>query len=306
MNPADSANRKRYSKVKKILTSILFFQIAFSANAVSIDYTLSKKILHDTEYFLRFLDMAVANFGEKQHMKTLIEANDLKFKAHLEYLQGNYAQSYKLVKRSQELLNNLYFEMVDIYDEDAEKLLQISAPIIVLAKDKTAHLFLRRGYRDLKSNRNFKKMGKNTTRFLYSKKIRYYIDSIKQCRRSKRYAFLALIESKTPLEEKTKYRTQTIDEGLTRTVDTEKLSDYNRVKNKLTNMINRKLFKNSYNFFLHHDDNYAFISGEKASILHCLYKKNRKETSAFKMKNDPKCLALFSDVGSKKPETSNN
>ena len=149
-------------------------------------------------------------------------------------------------------------------------------------------------------------MGKNTTRFLYSKKIRYYIDSIKQCRRSKRYAFLALIESKTPLEEKTKYRTQTLDEGLTRTVDTEKLSDYNRVKNKLTNMINRKLFKNSYNFFLHHDDNYAFISGEKASILHCLYKKSRKETSAFKMENDPKCLALFSDVGSKKPETSNN
>ena len=292
--------------MKKILISILFFQMAFSANAVPVDYTLSEKILHDTEYFLRFLDMAVTNFGEKQHVKALVEANDLKFKAHLEYLQGNYAQSYKLVKRSQELLNTLYFEMVAIYDKDAEKLLQISAPIIVQAKDKTARLFLRRGYRDLKLNRNFKKIGKNTTRFLYSKKIRHYIDSIKQCRRSKRYAFLALIESKTPLEEKTKYRTQTIDEGLTRTVDTEKLSDYERVRNKLTNMINRKLFKNSYNFFLHHDDNYTFVNGEKASILHCLYKKNRKETSAFKMESDPKCLALLSDIEAKTPETSNN
>ena len=262
--------------MKTLYSIVIFVFVSHSAISVSIDQGMAERILKDTSYFLEFIDVAIANFGNEENRKSLREANQFKFEAHLEYLQGNYVRSFKLIKASQEILNQLYLKVVDYYLKDARDLLNISAPIIVHAKDKKAQLFLRLGYRDLESTRQFKDVGRNYTPYLYSNKIRYYIDSIKRARRSKRFAFLALLESKTPLEEKEEYKTQTIDEAL-RKVETEDISDYERVKNLLTNMLNRKLFLNKKNFFLHHDDNYALIHKGKTSVLKEVLEEEKKK-----------------------------
>ncbi len=251
---------------KRIIQIIVLFS-ATAVFSVSPDQTFTERALKDNRYFIDFINKGVSNFGTEKNMDQLKEANQHNFNANLWYLQSDYVNSFKEIKASQELLRDLYLDLLtNRYIEDARYLLDLSAPQIVQSKDKKAEMFLRLGYRDLEVSRQYYLKGFNYNRFLFSSKIRHYIDGIKRARRAKRFAFLALIESKTPVEEKDEYRTQTLDEAL-RKIETEDISDYERVKNLLTNMINRQLFKDEYNFFLHHYDNYGYISEEKENML---------------------------------------
>ncbi len=251
---------------KRIIQIIVLFS-ATAVFSVSPDQTFTERALKDNRYFLEFINKGVSNFGTEKNIEQLKEANQHNFNANLWYLQSDYVSSFKEIRASQELMRDLYLDLLtNRYIEDARYLLDLSAPRIVQSKDKKAEMFLRLGYRDLEVSRQYYLKGFNYNRFLFSNKIRHYIDGIKRARRAKRFAFLALIESKTPVEEKDEYRTQTLDEAL-RKIETEDISDYERVKNLLTNMINRQLFKDEYNFFLHHYDNYGYISEEKENIL---------------------------------------
>ncbi len=253
--------------MRKWIIQIIVLFSATAVFSVSPDQTFTERALKDNRYFLEFINKGVSNFGTEKNIEQLKEANQHNFNANLWYLQSDYVSSFKEIRASQELMRDLYLDLLtNRYIEDARYLLDLSAPRIVQSKDKKAEMFLRLGYRDLEVSRQYYLKGFNYNRFLFSNKIRHYIDGIKRARRAKRFAFLALIESKTPVEEKDEYRTQTLDEAL-RKIETEDISDYERVKNLLTNMINRQLFKDEYNFFLHHYDNYGYISEEKENIL---------------------------------------
>ena len=240
--------------------------------AVSPDQTLVEKVIRDNRYFIEFANVSVSNFGTPENEKALKEANQRFFNAHLFYLESKYPESFKAVRLSQEILLDLLYDILNKrLIEDARALLDLNAPIIIQSKDKKSSFYLQLGYRDVEVARQFRDMGYNYNRFLFSNKIRYYIDGIKRARRAKRYAFLALIESKTPMEDKIEYKTQTWDEA--RNVDpVEKIRDYERIKNNLTNQINRKLYTDTYNFFLHNDDNYGLISAQKTSVLKDAFK----------------------------------
>lgn len=236
--------------------------------SLSPTQTLVERILNENRYFLEFINTSVSNFGTQNNIKQLKDANQKHFNANLWYLQSEYSKAYKEIRGSQEILRDLYLDLLENrYIEDTQTLLNISAPVIIQSKDKKAELFLRLGYRDLASSHQYRKVGYNYNKFLYSNKIRYFIDGIKRARRAKRYAFLALIESKTPLEEKEDYKKQTLDEALNPEHRFERQTDYERIRNTLTNRINRQLIENTHNFFLHHADNYGFVGQGKDPIL---------------------------------------
>lgn len=231
------------------------------------DQGFVEKILRENRYFIEFANVSVSNFGSPENEKALKEANQHNFNANLYYLESNYVDAFKEIRLSQEILLDLYYDILQKrYIEDSRTLLDLNAPIIIQSKDRKSAHFLQLGYRDVEVARQFRDMGYNYNRFLFSNKIRYYIDGIKRARRAKRFAFLALIESKTPIEDKEDYQTQTWDDARNKD-EREKIRDYERVKNNLVNQMNRKLYSDTMNFFLHHDDNYGLISGQKKSLL---------------------------------------
>ncbi|RME87912.1 MAG: hypothetical protein D6767_11065, partial [Candidatus Hydrogenedentota bacterium] len=209
------------------------------------------------KYFFFFLNTCVSNFGDKNDIALFIDAAKENYKAHEFYLQGNYNQAFKEIRLAHKILSKLYRQiLVQKYRRDARILLDKGAPIIVGAKDPRAEHFLKLGYRDLVDAYRLQRQADNSNRFLFSLKIRLYIDAIKLVRQAKRYAFLGLIESKTPLPDKKDFQTQTLNEYLNKTKPPH-IPDFDRVKNTITNMLNRRLFPNYYDFFRHIHDNYG-------------------------------------------------
>lgn len=235
--------------------------------AAAPDQGFVEKILRENRYFVEFANVSVSNFGSPENEKALKQANQHNFNANLYYLESNYVDAFKEVRLSQEVLLDLFYDVLQKrYIEDSRALLDLNAPIIIQSKDRKSALFLQLGYRDVEVARQFRDMGYNYNRFLFSNKIRYYIDGIKRARRAKRFAFQSLIESKTPIEDKAEYQTQTWDD-IRNKDDRENIRDYERVKNNMVNQMNRKLYTDAMNFFLHHDDNYGLISAQKKSLL---------------------------------------
>ncbi|MBV6494375.1 MAG: hypothetical protein LDLANPLL_02408 [Turneriella sp.] len=256
-------------RLNKLFRFLLVIAASFTAalQAVTPDQGFVEKIIGDNRYFMEFANTCVSNFGSPENEKSLKEANQHYFNANLYYLESNYVDAFKEIRLSQEILLDLYYDILQKrYIEDSRALLDMNAPVIIQSKDRKSALFLQLGYRDVEVARQFRDKGYNYNRFLFSNKIRYYIDGIKRARRAKRFAFLSLIESKTPIEDKVEYQTQTWDEARNKE-ENEKIRDYERVKNNMINQINRKLYTDGMNFFLHHDDNYGLISGQKRSIL---------------------------------------
>lgn len=259
-------------KPLRVVWIFLFVMPLSMSWGASIDQGFVEKILRENRYFIEFVNISVSNFGSPENEKTLKDANQHNFNANLYYLESNYVDAFKEIRLSQEILLDLYYDIVQKrYIEDARTLLDLNAPIIIQSKDRKSAHFLQLGYRDVEVARQFRDMGYNYNRFLFSNKIRYYMDAIKRARRAKRFAFLSLIESKTPIEDKVDYQTQTWDDARNKD-DREVIRDYERVKNNLVNQMNRKLYENRMNFFLHHDDNYGLISAQKKSVLKDAFK----------------------------------
>lgn len=258
--------------LRRFLTVLIVPITAISLHSAAPDQGFVEKILRENRYFIEFANVSVSNFGSAENEKALKDANQHNFNANLYYLESNYVDAFKSIRLSQEILLDLFYDVLQKrYIEDSRALLDLNAPIIIQSKDRKSAVFLQLGYRDVEVARQFRDMGYNYNRFLFSNKIRYYIDGIKRARRAKRFAFLSLIESKTPIEDKVDYQTQTWDDARNKD-DREKIRDYERVKNSLTNQMNRKLYTDNMNFYLHHDDNYGLISGQKKSLLKDAFK----------------------------------
>ncbi len=260
---------------EKYIFRVIFclFVVCTSIHTASANLISMERIMKANRYFIDFIDVSVSNYGNNEIITSFKLVNKLNYEAKIALFQSEYSKSLELVKASQKVLQNIYYEMLsNVYRKNTELLLNIAAPIIVQAKDRKAEFFLRRGYRSLKLAERHEKIGFSWNRFLFSGKIRHYLDGIKNARQGKKYVFWALIESKTPLKEKSNYKLQTLDEALNPDSqnDPEIFSNYKKVRNKLKtyinqNLISRKLTKR-FRFFLHHDDNYGFVYPENKSI----------------------------------------
>jgi hypothetical protein len=243
------------------IAAILVCVLPLYANAP--DRAFCEKILGENKRFIDFINPGVSNFAGEEHLKVFRSAALEHYKAHKEYLSGHYKETHAHIRASQNILKDLYLQVLnDYYQKDTRELLERNSAMIVETKDVRAAHFMRLGYRDLKVSEIYEQKGYNHNKHLYSTKIWFYIDAIKYARQAKRYAFLAIIESQTPYADKDDFKVQTMDDYFNKP-EVEKQRDFDRVQSRLINLINRKLVVNNYDFFFHHYDNYGYINSGK-------------------------------------------
>lgn len=242
-----------------VLPLLIFIPANSKLHAVAApDVSFIQRKLIENKYFFRFINISVSNFGDDEDKAMLLKAARLNYSAHKNHLKGEYDAAFVDIRSAHLALKKLYDRILwTRYLVDTRKILDASSPIVVGSRDKRAEKLLRLGYRDLVESARILRTARNINRFLYSTKVRQYIDAIKLARQGKRYAMLALIECRTTIEDKKDFQVQTIDEALNPTPKII-IPDFNRVKNLLTNMLNRKLLENFYDFFTHHYDNYGY------------------------------------------------
>jgi hypothetical protein len=156
--------------------------------------------------------------------------------------------------------------LTERYEKDTADLLQMSAPIILLARDKKAEYSLKMGFKFLARASRLRKYGFAIEKSILSSKIKFYIDAINNLVIAKRYAIFALVESNIPLKDKSDYKTQTFDEAM-KNIENIEIGVYDYLRNELINNMNKKVLPETYPFLLHHDDNYNIIYNGKKSVL---------------------------------------
>lgn len=232
----------------------------------SPDRAFTERVLRENLKFLEFLNISISNFGQPDEIETFNKCAMLQYEAHKLFLRGRYKESFEKIRDSQDILKNLYLKVInDHYQKDAEVLLHRNSAAIVLSRDERAIHFLKLGYRDLKVSEIVETKGKYHNKFLFSSKIHFFIETIKFVRQCKRYAFLGIIESQTPVEDKPDFQVQTLDDAFKKEPK-EKVTDYERVRNKLVNLINRRMIEDNYNFMLHLADNYGYIFTNRKDV----------------------------------------
>lgn len=223
---------------------ILLFTLAFWPGLALLargDQMSSERYLNENRFFINFINVCITNFGSQEEIQIFKKASKHNFWAKVSFLKSEYKWTYKEVRKSQNILVDLYKRTVDIYLQDTKKILDRIAPTIIRSQDSKAKLYLSLGYRDLTGAKSQQVIGLHSSKHLYSYKIKRYQESIKLSRRGKRYAILAILHSRTP-----RSKTQEVN----------KLS-YEEIGAKLRQMQKQKdkLVLPKYNLILHHVDN---------------------------------------------------
>lgn len=175
---------------------VLFLLPAAAALAYS-DQTTTERILSENKAFIDFMDVCVTNFGEGR-MDRFKEVYRHHFNAEVAFLQSDYRNAFKRLYESQGKHVDLFAEMLrDSYLEGSKDILDGIAPEIIRSKNARAKLYLTLGYRDRAVGFNHYTIGTASNPKLHSYKIYKYVEAVKMARRAKRYAFLALYESRT-------------------------------------------------------------------------------------------------------------
>jgi len=270
MNPCRRILHPRAFSHTVICIMILFSFFSLWSN--SPDRAFCEKILEENRYFLMFLNSGISNFAKPEHVQIFQSALNEHYQAHKEYLSGHYKITHQHIRSSHLILKDLYADVIQqYYLADTQLLLEKNSAMIIESKDARAEHLIRLGYRDLKVAEIYKNKGFAHNKQQYSTKIYFYIDAIKYARQSKRYAFLAIIESQTPFEDKDDFKLQTYDDFRDKSPK-EKQTDFERVKTRLTNMIHRRLIVDNSEYFVHLFDNYDYIATQKKNQFDSFFK----------------------------------
>ncbi len=187
-----------YGRVLLVPLAVWVFCLLPAVTALAYsDQTTTERILSENKAFIDFMDVCVTNFGEERK-EQFKEVYRLHFNAEVAFLQSDYRGAFKRLYASQGKHVGLFAEMLrDAYLEGSKDILDSIAPEIIRSKNARAKLYLTLGYRDRAVGFNHYTIGTASNPKLYSYKIYKYVDSVKMSRRAKRYAFLALYESRT-------------------------------------------------------------------------------------------------------------
>ena len=257
--------------MKKIIPSIIIFILASNTFAVSVNKSFLQYSLDENKYFIDYINPHITNFSTEEYFKMYSDAVVMNFDASIYFLNGDLKKCFDKILESNGILRKLYYDiLVNRYDTDAEQMLKMSGPIILLSKDKKAEYYLREGYVYKAKAENLRKIGFSTNKFMLSQKIKLYINAIDYLIQAKRFAILALVESTIPLIDKSNYKTQTFEEAMKLNEDgsgKKAISDYEHIRNELINNLNKKSLPADFPFLLHHNDNFNVIHENKKSAL---------------------------------------
>jgi len=281
--------------------------------AVSPDQTNLGILIQENKENLDFINTCVSNLAPLQaeekpgtpegpknfdfdYFKMIKSANQTDFNGNLWYLQGNYSFAFRQLRGAQGELKDIFEKVLIKYIEDTKTLLETAAPSIIRSNDEIAKSLLRYGFRDLRVGEDHLTIGQNASPYQYRYKLKLYGEGISNLRRAKRFAILAMIYSKTPIDEKAEYQYKNMDEAKEAKSE-EKQRGYDKVREALIIMIeNKKLDRmvktpgnpdaRPLDLLEQHDDNYGIITSRRLDLLH---EANLmiKETEAAKRESTP-------------------
>lgn len=276
--------------------------------AESPDYSNMGDLLKTNREDLEFINVALSNLpltpedGQEpsEGLKTglalkeklsekMMEAVEHDFFAGIYYLQGQYGHTYRELSSSRDLVQQIYREILEYYIDGTWVLLESAAPLILRTQDARSKHLLQLGFRDLESSRLFHQRGSNIGKKLHTNQINFYRQGIKRVRRARKYGILAILESRTPLEEKKEYQYISYDDMRNQSV-TERPKEYNRILDRLVGLISRQLvqakiesstrgYPIELNLIEMHQDNFGAIIPDHPHLLNRML--SEVETSKF-------------------------
>ncbi len=220
-----------------------------------------------------------------------LEANKKDFEGTLLYFRADYGEAHKPLKEAQGKIKELYEDALERHTEHTRVLVSYAAQRIIKTNDISSKHLMKLAFRDLKIAEDYYTLGWNQSPYQFRNKISLYEDGFRASRRARRFTLLALINFKTPNEDKQTYKKQSLSE-LQNSINEGKVNDYEYIKLTLRNFIENKLIEgkisSSVNFprpkgatdyefkanssgtldlMEMHDDNYGIITYNRISIL---------------------------------------
>ncbi len=288
--------------------SILFIALAglhiSHLSAVSPDQTNLGILISENKENLNFINVCLSNLAppqeddpaaaippapgalpvepkknlDSEYFRMIQSANQTDFSGNLWYLQSNYAFAFRQLRGAQGELKDIFEKVLIKYIEDTKTLLETAAPSIIRSDDEIAKSLLRFGFRDLRVGEDHLTIGQNSSPHQFRYKLKLFGEGISTLRRAKRFAILAMVYSKTPIDEKSEYQYRSLDD-IKEAKSEEKRRAYDKTREALIYLIdNKKLdrmvkFPNSpetrqLDLLEQHDDNYWIITAKRLDLLH--------------------------------------
>jgi len=191
----------------------------------------SEKSLKDHKYFFYFIDPTITNSGDDAEITILTEAVRRDLISRILYMRFEFNPAMKEIINTQKLLITLYSKVALREIDSATALLNESAVEVFNNKDSKSKLYLSLGYRSVDFARKVKIMSDNLPKTNYSIRLYEYVKAIKSAKYSKRYAIIALIENRLPLEKKDRmdYNKYDIVQGLINQYIPENIEKYSAI-----------------------------------------------------------------------------
>mgnify|MGYP001463822603 CR=1 FL=1 len=275
-----------------LLEALQFAFCIFTVSSLSaqvIDTAEIDSMLAQNRADLMYLDVVASNLPtdlqppkselQKQVIGSIENAVTFDFFARMWQLQGQSGNSFRQLRASRVSLRDGYRLALGYYIDTAWVLLESSAPGIISSEDPLAGHYLKLGFRDLEAARILFRQGIRYPKESPTLAIRAYIDGLQRIRRGRRYGLLALIESRTPVTEKDRFRTVSLDDlRESATSDKDNRTYFQVVQDRLINLISRKILQPgigsssrgyaiNLNLLEVHEDNYGRLYHDRTNQL---------------------------------------
>lgn len=249
---------------------ILFFLISkASLFAVSPDMENQNVLMNENKIHFEFINVVLSNLIKPQsepqklsdyidmkikpdivakrmidtddsfYYTRFLEANQKDLEGALYYYRGDYGGSQKQLREAEEKIKELYENSLERHNEHTRVLVTYAAQRILRSNDNSSKHLLKLAFRDLKMAEDYYTLGWNQSPYQFRSKIYLYEDGFRASRRARRLTLLALINFKTPNEDKPDYKKQSLSE-LQNSVNEGKVNDYEYMKATLRNHIENK------------------------------------------------------------------
>ena len=145
-------------------------------------------------YFLSVLNPALSNYGGEEERRVYRRCVNLYLKSQILLLASRYNDSYKMIRRTQYLLIQLYERVVERSRLHVLARLKSYSSRVVYAGNQKARKYLALGLRDLEVARIKVLMERNTRPWLYLMKLQELVEAQKMVRHANRYHILLALE----------------------------------------------------------------------------------------------------------------
>ncbi|MCU0847656.1 MAG: hypothetical protein MUD12_07185 [Spirochaetes bacterium] len=172
----------------------------------------SEKGLKDNRYFFYFINSSVSNMGTDEEKSMYKEAIQRDMIAQFLYMKFMFGESFDEIRKSQKILIDLYRKILEKDISATKELLNGFAPEVVEKNNQKSRRYMNLGYRDTTNARVKMVMADNYRDSLFSMRLYEYVRAIKYAKHGKRYAFLSILESRTPPGKKKEYGILGFDE----------------------------------------------------------------------------------------------